>query len=115
VTFIRWPWRRACRLSRDPPNLVTSASKGSARARRPRRRRFRLHILDMHLRRSQLPVVPAGISPDLGGPGDGVSVVTGVLAALLTIWLLNAPGGRLRVVADVLRPPDVFFRLERPG
>jgi hypothetical protein len=51
----------------------------------------------------------------LGGPGDGVSVVTGVLAALLTIWLLNAPGGRLRVVADVLRPPDVFFRLERPG
>jgi hypothetical protein len=51
----------------------------------------------------------------LGGPGDGVSVVTGVLAALLTIWLLNALGGRLRVVADVLRPPDVFFRLERPG
>jgi hypothetical protein len=51
----------------------------------------------------------------LGGSGDGVSVVTGVLTTLLTIWLLNAPGGRLRVVADVLRPPDVFFRLERPG
>jgi hypothetical protein len=111
VTVIRWPWRRACRLARDPPNLLSSASKGSARARRPP------SALQAPSRPGRdLPGGPFSLPAMLlGGSGDGVSVVTGVLTTLLTIWLLNALGGRLRVVADVLRPPDVFFRLERPG
>ena len=62
------------------------------------------------------PAVPIGpLSALMEGSGGGGQLVTWALLALIALVLTGAVGPRLRPVADLLHPPDVLFRLERPG
>ena len=60
-----------------------------------------------------IPIEP--LSALLQGPDAGGLPVTGALLGLIALLLAGGIGLRLRPVADLSRPSDVFFRLERPG
>jgi hypothetical protein len=62
------------------------------------------------------PAIPVDLlSMILQGANAGGLLVSAALLALITLLFAGGTGPRLRPVADLLPPPDVFFRLERPG
>jgi hypothetical protein len=115
----------------DPGSPATrQASPGPRRSARLEHKRSTLFGLDV--RRdpaADVTVLPAPRAPEQPWPGDATTplhlllqtltggglLVSAVLLGLLGLSSQASLRRRPRTTVDVLRPPDVVFRLERPG